>query len=102
MAGAVASAAAMRVFLAGATGVIGSQLVPQLLSAGHEVTAMTRSVLRASQLEAIGANPVVCDAFDADGVRAAMADASPEGVIHQLTALPPRLDWADPNVFAAN
>jgi nucleoside-diphosphate-sugar epimerase len=92
----------MRVFVAGATGVIGTALVPQLLKAGHEVTAMTRSVLRASQLEAIGADPVVCDAFDADGVRAAMADASPEAVIHQLTALPPRLDWADPNVFAAN
>jgi nucleoside-diphosphate-sugar epimerase len=92
----------MRVFVAGATGVIGTPLVPQLLKAGHEVTAMTRSVLRAAQLEAIGADPVVCDVFDADGVRAAMADASPEAVIHQLTALPPRLDWADPSVFDAN
>src|SRR3954469_18718367 len=102
MAGAVASAAAMRVFLAGATGVIGSQLVPQLLKAGHEVTAMTRSVLRAAQLEAVGADPVVCDVLDADGVLAAMADASPDAVVHQLTALPPRLDWGDPNVFEAN
>ena len=51
----------MRVFLAGATGVIGTPLVPQLLEAGHEVTAMTRSVLRAAQLEAAGADPVVCD-----------------------------------------
>jgi nucleoside-diphosphate-sugar epimerase len=92
----------MRVFLAGATGVIGSPLVPQLLNAGHQVTAMTRSVLRAAQLEAVGADPVVCDVFDADGVRAAMADASPEAVIHQLTALPPRLDWGDPDVFEAN
>jgi nucleoside-diphosphate-sugar epimerase len=92
----------MRVFLAGATGVIGSPLVPQLLHAGHEVTAMTRSVLRASQLEAIGADPVVCDVFDAGGVRAAMADASPEVVIHQLTALPARLDWGNPNLFDAN
>ena len=89
----------MRVFLAGATGVIGTPLVPQLLQAGHQVTAMTRSVLRASQLEAAGADPVVCDVFDADGVRAAMADASPDAVIHELTALPPRLDWGDPNVF---
>ena len=93
---------AMRVFLAGATGVIGTPLVPQLLKAGHEVTAMTRSVLRAAQLEAAGADPVVCDVFDADGVRAAMADASPDAVIHQLTALPPRLDWGDPNVFDEN
>ena len=92
----------MRVFVAGATGVIGSLLVPQLLAAGHEVTAMTRSVLRAAQLEAVGADPVVCDVFDADGVRAAMADASPEAVINQLTALPARLDWGNPNLFDEN
>jgi nucleoside-diphosphate-sugar epimerase len=92
----------MRVFVAGATGVIGTPLVPQLLEAGHEVTAMTRSVLRAAQLEAVGADPVVCDAFDGDGVQAAVADAAPEAVIHQLTALPPRLDWADPDVFDEN
>ena len=92
----------MRVFLAGATGVIGSRLVPQLLEAGHEVTAMTRSVLRAAQLEAAGADPVVCDVFDAGGVRAAMAGAAPDAVIHQLTALPARLDWAEPHVFDAN
>src|SRR5829696_8760807 len=89
----------MRVFLAGATGVMGTPLVPQLLKAGYEVTAMTRSVLRAAQLEAVGADPVVCDVFDADGVRAAMADASPEAVIHQVTALPTRLDWANPHLF---
>jgi nucleoside-diphosphate-sugar epimerase len=92
----------MRVFLAGATGVIGTPLVPQLLRAGHQVTAMTRSVLRAAQLEAVGADPVVCDVFDADGVRAAMAGASPAAVIHQLTALPTRLDWGDPDLFREN
>jgi nucleoside-diphosphate-sugar epimerase len=92
----------MRVFLAGATGVIGSPLVPQLLEAGHEVTAMTRSVLRAAQLEAVGADPVVCDVFDIDQVQASMADASPEAVIHQLTALPARFDWTNPNLFDAN
>jgi nucleoside-diphosphate-sugar epimerase len=92
----------MRVFLAGATGVIGRPLVPQLLDAGHEVTAMTRSVLRAAQLEAAGADPVVCDVYDADGVHAAMAAASPDAVIHQLTALPARLDWSNPDVFVAN
>jgi nucleoside-diphosphate-sugar epimerase len=89
----------MRVFLAGATGVIGSPLVPQLIKAGHEVTAMTRSVLRARQLEALGAYPVVCDVFDADVVRAAIADASPDAIIHQLTSLPPRLDWSNPHLF---
>jgi 2-alkyl-3-oxoalkanoate reductase len=92
----------MRVFVAGATGVIGSVLVPQLLKAGHEVTAMTRSVLRAAQLEAAGADPVVCDLFDADVVRAVMADASPDAVIHQVTALPARLDWGKPNLFDEN
>jgi len=89
----------MRVFLAGATGVIGTPLVSQLLEAGHQVTALTRSVLRAARLEAAGTDPVVCDVFDADGVRAAMADASPEAVIHQLSALPPRIDWGNPDVF---
>jgi nucleoside-diphosphate-sugar epimerase len=92
----------MRVFLAGATGVIGSPLVPRLLKAKHEVTAMTRSVLRAAQLEAVGANPLVCDVFDGEGVRAAMADASPEVVIHQLTALPTRLDWGNAALFDEN
>jgi nucleoside-diphosphate-sugar epimerase len=92
----------MRVFLAGATGVIGSSLVPELLNAGHEVTAMTRSVLRAAQLEAAGADPVVCDLFDADVVRAVMADASPDAVIHQVTALPARLDWGNPDLFDGN
>ena len=54
---------------------------------------------RAAQLEALGADPVVCDVFDADGVRAAMADASPDAVIHQLTSLPARLDWGNPSLF---
>jgi nucleoside-diphosphate-sugar epimerase len=92
----------MRVFLAGATGVIGRPLVPQLVKAGHEVTAMTRSVLRAAELEAMGADPVVCDVYDADGVRAAMAAARPEAVMHQMTSLPARIDWGDPSVFEEN
>jgi nucleoside-diphosphate-sugar epimerase len=92
----------LRVFLAGATGVIGSVLVPQLLNAGHEVTAMTRSAMRAGQLEAVGARSVVCDVFDTGGVQAAMADTSPDVVIHQVTALPVRIDWADAHVFDAN
>jgi nucleoside-diphosphate-sugar epimerase len=92
----------MRVFVAGATGVIGAPLVDQLLEAGHAVTAMTRSDLRAAQLDEAGAEPVVCDVFDADGVRAALAAASPEVVVHQLTSLPPRLDWGDVHVFDDN
>jgi nucleoside-diphosphate-sugar epimerase len=92
----------MRVFLAGATGVIGRPLVRQLLQAGHEVTAMTRSVLRAAELEAAGAAPVVCDVLDGDGVRVAVVEAAPDAVIHQLTSLPTRIDWGDPHVFDAN
>jgi nucleoside-diphosphate-sugar epimerase len=90
------------VFLAGATGGIGTPLVPQLLKAGHEATATTRSVVHAARLASADAHPVVCDVFDAVGVRAAMPDASPEAVIRQLTALPPRIEWADPHVFDAN
>jgi nucleoside-diphosphate-sugar epimerase len=92
----------MRVFVAGATGAIGAPLVAQLLEAGHHVTAMTRSGPRAAQLEAAGAEPVVCDVFDAEGVRAAVAGAAPEVVVHQLTSLPPRLDWGDVHVFDEN
>src|SRR4051794_4706148 len=92
----------MRVFLAGATGVIGVPLVSQLLDAGHEVTAMTRSVLRAAQLEAAGVDPVVCDVLDGDGLRRAVVDAAPDAVIHQLTSLPTRIDWGDAHVFDAN
>jgi nucleoside-diphosphate-sugar epimerase len=92
----------MRVFLAGATGVIGAPLLRRLLAAGHDVTAMTRSGVRAAQLEAAGARAVACDVYDAEGVRAAVAAAAPEVVVHQLTALPPRLDWADLHVFDDN
>ncbi|MHB8532015.1 MAG: NAD-dependent epimerase/dehydratase family protein [Solirubrobacteraceae bacterium] len=82
----------MRVFLAGATGVIGRRLVPQLLAAGHQVTGTTRSERRAEQLRAAGAEVVVLDALDAPAVIAALAGARPEAVIHQLTALPARID----------
>jgi nucleoside-diphosphate-sugar epimerase len=82
----------VRVFVAGATGAIGRPLVPKLLAAGHEVIAMTRSEEAAGQLRDAGAEAVVCDVFDRDGVRDAMARARPEAVVHQLTALPWRID----------
>ena len=82
----------MRVFLAGATGVIGRRLLPMLVAAGHEVTAMTRSTERAVALRDAGATPVVCDVFDAEGVRAAMQAAAPAVVLHELTDLPPNID----------
>jgi nucleoside-diphosphate-sugar epimerase len=82
----------VRVFLAGATGVIGRQLVPVLLAAGHEVTGTTRSQERADQLSAAGVRGVACDALDREAVRKAIAAAQPEAVIHQLTALPAAID----------
>jgi nucleoside-diphosphate-sugar epimerase len=82
----------MRVFLAGATGAIGRRLVPLLKSAGHQVTGMTRSPARADALRAMGAEPAIADALDADAVRQALAAAHPEAVIHELTALPQRID----------
>jgi nucleoside-diphosphate-sugar epimerase len=66
--------------------------VPLLLSAGHEVTGTTRSPERAREISASGAVGVVADALDPDAVRSAVAQARPEAVIHQLTALPQRID----------
>jgi len=82
----------MRVFLAGASGAIGRRLVPQLLAAGHHVTGMARSAERATALRGLGIETAVADALDAGAVRAAVAGARPEAVIHQLTALPQRID----------
>lgn len=80
----------MRVFLAGATGVIGSRLVPLLVAAGHEVTGMTRSPAKVPQLVAAGATAVVCDVFEADALADEIAAAEPDVVMHQVTDLPDR------------
>jgi len=77
----------MRVFLAGATGVIGRRLIPLLVAGGHPVTAMTRQADRAGALRALGAEPLVADAYDRPALRAALAAARPDAVIHQLTDL---------------
>ncbi len=77
----------MRVLVAGATGVVGRQLVPQLVAAGHQVTATTRSPGKAPELLGLGAEPAVVDGLDAVAVGEAVAKAEPEVVIHQMTAL---------------
>src|SRR5205807_5384943 len=82
----------VKVFVAGASGVIGRRLVPMLVQAGHEVSGMTRSADRAEILRALGAEPVVCDVFDADALRAALERARPEVVVHELTDLPQNID----------
>jgi nucleoside-diphosphate-sugar epimerase len=90
----------MRVFVAGASGAIGRPLVRQLVGAGHEVTGMTRREERAEEIRRAGADAVVCDVFDADRLRDAVAAAKPEAVVHLLTALPakfnPRSDYLAP------
>ena len=77
----------MKVLVAGATGAIGRQLVPRLVAAGHEVTGMTRSAGKRDVVAELGATPVVADALDPDQVASAVAEAEPEAIIHQLTAL---------------
>jgi nucleoside-diphosphate-sugar epimerase len=77
----------MRVFVAGATGAIGRQLVPMLVARGHEVTGMTRSSGKEAEIRQMGARPVRADALDPEAVASAVASAEPEVVIHQLTAI---------------
>jgi nucleoside-diphosphate-sugar epimerase len=77
----------MRVFVAGATGAIGKQLVPRLVAAGHEVHGMTRSESKQAMLSELGAVPVVADALDPDQVAEAVGTARPDVIVHQLTAI---------------
>jgi 2-alkyl-3-oxoalkanoate reductase len=77
----------MKVFVAGATGVLGRALVPQLVERGHEVVGMTRSASKQDLVRSLGGQPVVVDALDAEAVARAVATAEPEVIVHQLTAL---------------
>jgi nucleoside-diphosphate-sugar epimerase len=77
----------MRIFVAGASGAIGTRLVPQLIAHGHDVIGTFRSAGNAERLRALGAQPVVLDLLDAPAVRRAVLDAGPEAIIHQATAL---------------
>jgi nucleoside-diphosphate-sugar epimerase len=77
----------MRVFVAGATGAIGTQLVPRLIAAGHEVHGMTRSTSKQAVLYELGAVPVVADALDPDQVAEAVGRARPDVIVHQLTSI---------------
>lgn len=77
----------MKIFLAGATGVIGRSLIPLLVQEGHEVFGMIRDESQASTITKMGAKPVVADAFDRDAVFTALQNSQPDVVIHQLTSL---------------
>ncbi len=78
----------MRIFLAGASGVLGVRLVPLLVAEGHAVAGMTRSPGKTAALRALGAEPVVCDVFDAPALTTAVVAFAPDLVMHQLTDLP--------------
>jgi nucleoside-diphosphate-sugar epimerase len=82
----------MKVFVAGAAGAIGAQLVPQLVDRGHDVVGMIRSPSKRGLVAALGGRPVVADALDREAVARAVAEAAPEIVVHQLTALAGKLN----------
>ncbi|WP_426507252.1 SDR family oxidoreductase [Dactylosporangium sp. McL0621] len=77
-----------RVFLAGASGVIGLRLIPLLVKAGYVVGGMTRSAGKAEQLRELGAEPIVCDVFDRDALMEAVRDFAPHVILNELTDLP--------------
>lgn len=92
----------MKVFVAGASGVIGRPTVRRLVEAGHEVVGMTRREERAEEIRQAGAEAVVCDVFDTEALRRAVVAAEPEVVLHALTALPARFDPKSDYLAATN
>jgi len=83
----------MKVFVAGASGAIGSRLVPALVENGHEVVGTTRTPAKSGWLQQLGAEPVVMDALDELVVKDAVAAAAPDVVVHELTAIPDAIDF---------
>jgi nucleoside-diphosphate-sugar epimerase len=79
--------AAMKVFVAGATGAIGKELVPRLVAAGHEVVATTRHPSKQEAILGLGATPAILDALDRVAVREAVGAARPDAIVHELTAI---------------
>ncbi len=90
----------MRIFIAGATGVLGIRVVPLLVAGGHEVWGMTRTPSKADTLRAVGAEPSVCDVYDLPVLRDAIVDADPEMVMHLVTDLPDDVSVIDGFVAA--
>jgi nucleoside-diphosphate-sugar epimerase len=77
----------MKVLVAGATGSVGSRLVPQLVERGHEVVGTSRSASSADRLRALGATPIVLDVLDPGATRDVVADTMPDAIVHEATAL---------------
>ncbi|HVE09948.1 MAG TPA: NAD-dependent epimerase/dehydratase family protein [Paraburkholderia sp.] len=84
----------MKVFVAGASGVIGKSLVPLLRDAGHQVTGTTRTADGKARLQALGIDAVIVDVFDAKALEHAVVASAPDIVIHQLTDLSAGIDPA--------
>ena len=82
----------MRVFLAGASGVIGQRLIPRLVQAGHVVGGMTRSSSKTTLLAQLGAEPILCDVFDRDALVQAVRDFKPDVILNELTDLPDEVE----------
>jgi len=78
----------MRIFLAGASGVIGQRLIPRLIEAGHVVGGMTRSPGKTALLRQLGAEPILCDVFDREALIRAIRDFKPDVILNELTDLP--------------
>jgi nucleoside-diphosphate-sugar epimerase len=78
----------MRVFLAGASGVIGQRLIPLLIRAGHVVGGMTRSSRKTALLAQLGAEPILCDVFDREALIRSVRAFEPDVVLNELTDLP--------------
>lgn len=82
----------MRIFLAGATGLIGIRLLPLMLAEGHVIAAMTRTQGKIAGLRAAGVTPVLCDLFDQNSLTAAVKDFEPDLIVHQVTDLPDQIE----------
>src|SRR5712672_789892 len=82
----------VRIFLAGASGVIGQRLIPRLVQAGHVVGGMTRSSSKTALLARLGAEPILCDVFDRDALIQAVRDFKPDVILNELTDLPDEVE----------
>jgi nucleoside-diphosphate-sugar epimerase len=87
----------MHVFIAGAAGAVGRTLIPTLTAGGHTVTGTTRSETKAEELRALGARAVLMDGLDRASVLRAVAEAAPDAIVHQMTALSGDLDLRNPD-----
>src|ERR1700712_3147215 len=82
----------MKILVAGATGVVGRRLIPLLVASGHYVIATTRTAEKLSELSAEGVEPVLMNGLNREEVIKAVTSSRPDVIVHQMTALAPRLN----------